>query len=448
MKKISKLMAGMLAMAAFALPITSCEEEKKDTTDKVAVGSVKVEPGLFYLEVDSTVTLTATLLPEDDPDNTLTWSSFNDEVATVSVTGARTAVVRGVSIGATAISVATSNNKIAICDITVSKLVPLEAITIEPGDSVIYLERGEIKTLTATQGPANATNYHPVWTSSNPTVATVENGVVKAVGAGSTTVTVTSGSIWSAVKVSVTTALLKDILITSENEIVNALFIAAGDTLHLGVKPEPEAAEIFSTAWISDNEGVATVTENGALVGVATGEAAITVSSGAIRKSIKVFVNKYSPSGWTATARNGNHEWGDAGGGDPLSVFDGDRTTGWHSKLDAPLPQCFIVNMQTSKPIDHIVLWHHPNGVAERWIYYQTIQVYLRDLQVAFDDVINAVNDELWEPAATFSYPGGYDPVTIDLKPGSQGKYLILYFPDSRSGTFISFCELDVYSAK
>ena len=443
-------------MATFALPITSCEEEKKAASDKVEVGSVKVDPGMFYLEVDSTVTLTATLLPEDDPDNTLTWSSFNEEVATVSVTGERTAVVRGVSIGATAINVATSNNKVFICDVTVSQPVSLASISLEPSDSVIYLERGQTVALVATQGPANATNYRPSWTSSNPAVATVQNGLVKGVAVGSATITVASGNIWSAVEVSVVAAILKDLLITKQDSANapfvpagDALFIAAGDTLPLGTEPIPEAAEVSSPTWKSNNEGVATVTDSGAVIGVAAGEAAITVSSGNISKSVAVFVNKYSPSagGWTATARNGNYEWGESVGS-PMSVFDGDRNTGWHSTLSAPLPQCFVVDMKTTNPIDHIVLWHLPNGLKNNWIYYQTIEVYLRNTSATFEDIENAIWDGLLTPVATFSYTGGYDPVTINLNPNSKGRYLILRFPDSREQSYISFCELEVYYGK
>ncbi len=48
------------------------------------------------------------------------------------------------------------------------------------------------ETLTATVLPANASNVKVTWTSSDNAVATVENGLVKAVGEGTATITVTT----------------------------------------------------------------------------------------------------------------------------------------------------------------------------------------------------------------------------------------------------------------
>lgn len=52
------------------------------------------------------------------------------------------------------------------------------------------LEVGGTLTLTATVEPANATNKDVTWSSSNVEVATVENGTVKAVAAGTADITV------------------------------------------------------------------------------------------------------------------------------------------------------------------------------------------------------------------------------------------------------------------
>lgn len=54
------------------------------------------------------------------------------------------------------------------------------------------LEVGGTFTLTKTIEPANATNQNVSWSSSNVEVATVENGTVKAVAAGTADITVTT----------------------------------------------------------------------------------------------------------------------------------------------------------------------------------------------------------------------------------------------------------------
>ncbi len=63
---------------------------------------------------------------------------------------------------------------------------------VELSTSHVTLYEGESVTLTATVAPSNATNKSVTWKSSNTAVATVENGVVKAVKAGSATITVTT----------------------------------------------------------------------------------------------------------------------------------------------------------------------------------------------------------------------------------------------------------------
>ena len=54
------------------------------------------------------------------------------------------------------------------------------------------MTEGDSETLTATVYPSNATNKNVTWTSSNPSVATVNNGTVKALKAGKATIKVTT----------------------------------------------------------------------------------------------------------------------------------------------------------------------------------------------------------------------------------------------------------------
>jgi uncharacterized protein YjdB len=286
-KKILKLMAHMLAIATFALIIASCEEnENTDSSKETEINSISVEPRSLYMEVDSTEILTVTFSPDDALTDSLVWSTYNKAIATVNVTGPRTAVVKGVSIGTTTINIVTSNNKKAICEVTVSKTVPLVAITITPNDTLLHLEPGNTVDLVATQGPANATNYRPVWTSSNPEVVIVENGLVEATGTGRAVITVTSGNVSKSVKVLVTNPL-SSITIEPADELHLA---EIGDTQQLTATSVPATPKGYNPRWVSSNENIVAVSQTGLVTAVGVGTARVTVASGIVSSFVNVKV--------------------------------------------------------------------------------------------------------------------------------------------------------------
>ena len=82
--------------------------------------------------------------------------------------------------------------------------VPATGVTL--GKTTLSLTEGESATLTATVEPENATDKAIVWTSSDNAVATVENGVVTAVKAGTATITAACGSAKAECTVTVTAA--------------------------------------------------------------------------------------------------------------------------------------------------------------------------------------------------------------------------------------------------
>ena len=69
--------------------------------------------------------------------------------------------------------------------------VNVTGITLSQTEAAVTIG-GETLTLTATVAPDNATDKTVTWTSSDPTVATVANGVVTAVAAGTATITATA----------------------------------------------------------------------------------------------------------------------------------------------------------------------------------------------------------------------------------------------------------------
>ncbi|MDR3277904.1 MAG: Ig-like domain-containing protein [Oscillospiraceae bacterium] len=71
------------------------------------------------VEIGKTISLTATVSPADADNKTVTWTSSNTSVATVSQSG----VVTGVKIGNATITAKTANDKSAACAVTVTEAV-------------------------------------------------------------------------------------------------------------------------------------------------------------------------------------------------------------------------------------------------------------------------------------------------------------------------------------
>jgi uncharacterized protein YjdB len=140
----------------------------------------------------------------------------------------------------------------------------------------LSLEVGGQGTLTATVQPANAANKTVSWSSSNKNVATVDNGTVTAVSAGTATITVTSNSDPTKTATCAVTVISVPVESVTLNKNTLELIIAESGTLTATVQP-PDATN-KNLRWSSSNPAVATVT-NGTVNALAEGTADITVTS-------------------------------------------------------------------------------------------------------------------------------------------------------------------------
>ena len=151
--------------------------ECKVTVVATLVESIELNLTASSLKVGEKVQLTATVNPADATDKTVTWSSSDESVATVSATGEVTAVALGEAV------ITASNGAVrAECKVTVVA-TPVESIELNlPASS---LKVGEKVQLTATVNPADATDKTVTWYSSDESVATVSaTGEVTAVAPG------------------------------------------------------------------------------------------------------------------------------------------------------------------------------------------------------------------------------------------------------------------------
>ena len=226
---------------------------------------VKVNKPTIQLS-ESTVSLykgvQVTLLATTRPKSTVTWTSSNVKIATVSSQG----VVKGVSPG-TADITATANGVSAKCRITVKK----PTISISPTSVSVYV--GYNATIKATPKPAATVK----WTSDNTTVATVSNGVVTGKKAGMTFIKATANGVSNQCVVTVlnpTFTLAK-----------SSVELYAGEKVKLTATPKPSA----TITWKSSNESIVKVS-GGELTAKKTGKATITATAHGITRTCVVTV--------------------------------------------------------------------------------------------------------------------------------------------------------------
>ena len=151
----------------------------------VNVESITLDKTEITLHENDVEYLTATILPDNASDTSVRWESSNSTIATV--VGGKVTALR---VGSATISAITNDGgKIATCNVYVE---PILVESVNLNYTSLSLLNGESKTLTVTVLPNNATEKGVNWSSSNSSIATVENGVIKAVGYGSATITVTT----------------------------------------------------------------------------------------------------------------------------------------------------------------------------------------------------------------------------------------------------------------
>lgn len=150
------------------------------------VTSVTLDKHMLSLTHHGTDTLTATVDPSESTKNDVVWYSQDTSVATVDQSGN----VAAMGVG-TATIVAWADGVRDTCAVTVGKKM-VTGVTLSNISKT--LTKGEMTLLKATVLPSDATDTDVTWTSSNTSVATVDGGVVTAVGAGTATITAMADS--------------------------------------------------------------------------------------------------------------------------------------------------------------------------------------------------------------------------------------------------------------
>ena len=124
------------------------------------------------LEPGQSETLVASVKPDNATDKTITWSSSDEDVASVDSEGKVVAKKEGV-----AVITAQAGDKNDKCKVLVQNAsIAVTSVTLDKTE--IELEIGASEQLTATVLPEDATDKTVHWSCSNTSVATVSDGMV------------------------------------------------------------------------------------------------------------------------------------------------------------------------------------------------------------------------------------------------------------------------------
>ena len=242
----------------------------------VSVAGVSLDKTEIVLVEGSSEKLTATVEPTNATNKNVTWSSDHEAIATVDQNGTVTARNGGQAI----ITVTTADgSKTATCTVNVRVHIGVPVQSVGLNKTELALEVGKTGTLEAKVEPSDATNKNVTWSSSNPEVATVDNGVVTAVSAGEAIITVTTEDGGKTATCKVTVNAPQTVPVTGVTLDKAELTLEKGSTGTLKATVAPQNATNNTVTWSSNNPEVATVDSTGKVVAQKPGNATITVTT-------------------------------------------------------------------------------------------------------------------------------------------------------------------------
>ena len=242
MKKI------VLIALSFLLLIIACQQIEYVTSVTLSATSMELIEG----ECRS---ITATVSPSTAENKNVIWTSSNASVATVTY-GLVTACKEGT---ATITATTDDGGKTATCEVTVkARVIPVLSVALDR--SFVELPEGDQFKLNATVHPSDATNRTLVWSSSNPSVASVEKGWIKAISAGNATITVTTED---GGKTATCEVMVNPKTVPVESVSLDRTYVEMieGDELTLIATVNPDNATNKNVIWLSSDPSVASVAD-------------------------------------------------------------------------------------------------------------------------------------------------------------------------------------------
>ena len=235
--------------------------------------------------------MNATVYPSNATNKNVFWGS-NSSAASVS-----DGIVTAIHPGTAVITVITEDGyKQATCEVSVkSKVYPVTGVSLDR--TSVELAEGDVTTLNATIYPANATDQNLSWSSTDPSVASVWDGIVTANSPGTAVITVTTEDGGKTATCEIT--VINHVTGVALN--MNYIELFKGTKRTLTAKVTPENATNKGVTWMTSDSTVATV-ENGVVTAIQPGTATITVKTDDLGLTATCFVkvkeNDFNVDDW------------------------------------------------------------------------------------------------------------------------------------------------------
>jgi uncharacterized protein YjdB len=292
-----------IGILSFCFLLAACSGVKNSSTSGGSSGSgnqptpaslagLSVTPSAMSIAAAATVSLHAMGTYSDgstkDLTSSVTWSSSDTKIASVSAAGVATGVATGIATVA-----AHSGTLGASATITVKGAsATLSSIAVTPATPSIPINTTLQLTATGSysDGSSSDLTAFVTWSSSTIATATVSvSGLVEGVAGGSSTITATLGTVSNSTSVTVTAPTITSISVTPDDL-----------TLPIGISQQFTASAIYSdgsiqdlvsgVTWSSSTTSVASVDNTGLAAILAAGTTTITATVGAFTDSITITV--------------------------------------------------------------------------------------------------------------------------------------------------------------
>ena len=263
-----------LAPGETALTITSVQDSSVAIQYRIVViqpvTRLTLTAPAKSVAIGGTIQLTPVYAPENATRQQVTWVSANEQIATVDENG----VVTGLKRGTARITATAADGSNIRANISVQVTQSAEEITLDKPELTIDVGRNAV--VKATVLPKDTNNKKVVWSSSDESIATVDKqGRIKAVALGDCEITCASeeiGTVQAKAVVHVQQPV-KKVTFSPAPAVYN------DETAQLTWTIEPENASNPKLTFVSSNEKILTVDENGVVTGVSGGEATVTATT-------------------------------------------------------------------------------------------------------------------------------------------------------------------------